>query len=80
MASKDLIKSHVNTFLQQEFDHQWLMETRGGIGKDDFKNTVAYSSFPASLTEVDFESYIDMTFPDIDENSSIINSNVGLKE
>ncbi len=68
MARKDLIKSHVNTFLQQESDHEWLIKKCvDGIGRDEFKNTIVYSTFPVSLNRDDFAYYIDMTFSDISE-------------
>jgi hypothetical protein len=68
MARKDLIKSHVNTFLQQQSDHEWLIKKCvGGLGRDEFKNTIVYSTFPVSLNRDDFAYYIDMTFSDISE-------------
>jgi hypothetical protein len=70
MAKKDLIKSFVNSFLQQQSDHAWLMIPLNGNdgGCDEFKNTVAFSTFSASLNRNDFGYYIDTTFSDIPEN------------
>jgi hypothetical protein len=66
MARKDLIKSHVDTFLQQQSDHNWLMiPLNCNGGNDQFKNTVVYSSFPATLDRNDFAYYIDTTFSDV---------------
>lgn len=69
MARKDLIKSHVDKFLQQQPDHTWLMvPINSKIGNDQFINTVVYSTFPATLNRDDFGYYIDTTFSDIDRD------------
>ncbi|CAF0822732.1 unnamed protein product [Adineta steineri] len=69
MARTNSIMSHVDKFLQQKPDHEWLMvplNCKGG--KDQFKNTVIYSTFPANLSRDDFAYYIDMTFGDLSES------------
>ncbi|CAF3161774.1 unnamed protein product [Rotaria sp. Silwood2] len=68
-AQTNTIRSHVDKFVQQKSDHEWLMiplNCKGG--KDEFKNTVVYSTFPASLNGTDFGYYIDMTFCDIPDD------------
>lgn len=60
------ITTRVNKFLQQESDHDWLMvklNCKGG--KDEFKNTVAFSAFPSNLTKDSFEFYVDSMFCDL---------------
>ncbi|CAF2946979.1 unnamed protein product [Rotaria sp. Silwood2] len=69
LAHTNTIRSHVNKFLQQEPDHEWLMvPLNGKCGKDEFKNTVVYSTFPSNLTRNDFAYYIDTTFSDLEED------------
>ena len=66
MTQKNNIITHVDRFLQQKSDHDWLMiPLNGKQGRDEFKNTIVYSTFPANLNQTDFESYIKMTFCDL---------------
>ncbi|CAF1049340.1 unnamed protein product [Rotaria sordida] len=69
LAPTNTIILHVDKFLQQESDHKWLMvplNCKGG--KDQFKNTVVYSTFPSNLNRDDFGYYIDTTFSDLGED------------
>ena len=72
MAKGNLIINHVNRFLQQQSDHKWLIkEDTGGGGQDHFTDTVVYSTFPSTLTSIDFGNYIDLTFSDLPKDLKI---------
>lgn len=72
MARKDLIKSHVDVFLRQHSDHEWLIKScNGGMGSDMFKNTIVYSTFSDSLNRDDFAYFIDTTFSDVKDELRI---------
>ena len=66
LAPNSNILMHLGKFLQQKSDHDWLMvpsNCKGG--RDEFKNTVVFSTFTSNLVRDDFAYYVDTTFRDL---------------
>ncbi|CAF1222007.1 unnamed protein product [Adineta steineri] len=70
LAQTNIISTHVDKFLQQKSDHDWLMAPVTG-GKDQFKNNVVYSTFPSNLNRKEFENYVDKTFSGLDKETRL---------
>ncbi|CAF0851434.1 unnamed protein product [Adineta ricciae] len=66
LVPKGNISHHVNKFLEQKSDHDWLLiPLNCKSGKDQFQNTVVFSTFPADLSQAGFANYVESTFCDL---------------